>query len=146
MRNMKVALLSGSRKPGVLLFLTGLMTILTGVSVEAQNSKKKHDTISVSQRDGSTLKIVGFGTTHVSYTETVDGYTVVRNNKGVYEYAEQTSNGDLEAGGVQAHNPGERKEDEKRYLSRMDKHLRYQPPKLDELKEKHDRLYRIFED
>jgi len=45
------------------------------------------DPVTILQPDGSELTIVGHGNIDENYTETIDGYTVVKNNKGIYEYA-----------------------------------------------------------
>lgn len=127
-----------------------MIPLFIGIScgqADAQDDKipeKQYDTITVSQIDGTELKVVGFGKLHLAYTETIDGYTIVRNNQGIYEYAEQASDGGLEPSGVKARNPGEREEEELRFLRNMEKHLRYESPRLDELKEKQDRMFRIF--
>lgn len=95
------------------------------------------------QLDGTPLDITGLGNMHLSYTETTDGYTIIRNNKGIFEYAEQTFDGDLKPSGRVAHNPGYRTDKEKRYLKRVSKHLRYESPTLDKLMNKKKRLFPI---
>ena len=89
--------------------------------------------IEIKQDDGTTLHVIGQGNMVVSYTETTDGYTLVRNKDNVYEYAELNSRGDLVPSGTKATDPGTRDEREKKYLSKIDKHLKYKSPKLDEL-------------
>jgi len=88
--------------------------------------------IDVKQADGTTIKIKGKGSMFVSYTETIDGYTVVRNSNKVYEYARLVK-GDLLPSGVKASNPEDRDANELQYLKKATKNLRYQSPKLEEL-------------
>lgn len=90
--------------------------------------------ISVSQPDGSSLRIVGKGNRHVSYTETADGYTVLKNERHVYEYARPGKHGKLVASGVKASNPDERATNEKEFLQTISPHLRYLPPYVDTLR------------
>jgi M6 family metalloprotease-like protein len=61
----------------------------------------------------------------VHYTETVDGYTLIRTAGGGYEYAEMSRAGALSATGIPAHNPGERSGPEKSLVRRLEKHLRH---------------------
>jgi hypothetical protein len=82
---------------------------------------------------------------NLSYTETVDGYTIILNQEGLYEYAKQTRNGDLVPSGVRANNPDKRGKSETRFLSGKTKHLRYQNPKLNEILERKERLYKNYE-
>mgnify|MGYP006301729389 CR=1 FL=1 len=104
---------------------------------------KRHDTLEISQMNGPSLHIVGLGKLNLSYSETIDGYTLVRNKVGVYEYAERASGGDLKASGIVAHDPGEREQKELNFLKNTKKHLRYKPPKLNEVLEKQNQFYRL---
>ncbi len=128
---------------------TGLSILtLTGVAYaqdEGENhpNLKQFDTLTLNQQDGPEIKIIGLGKRHLSYSETIDGYTVVRNKKGVYEYAERAAKGDLEPSGQIAHDPEDRERDELLFLKEISKHLRYKQPKLDEILEKENRFYRI---
>lgn len=103
------------------------------------------DTISLRQIDGTVIDIIGIGNMNLSYTETTDGYTIVLNEQGLYEYAKQARDGDLVPSGVRAHNPDKREKSETRYLSGKPKHLRYQNPKLNEILERKERLYRNYQ-
>ncbi len=104
---------------------------------------RKFDTLTLSQQGGPSLQVIGYGRFQLSYSETVDGYTIVRNDDGIYEYAERASGGDLKASGTIAHNPGERKEDEQNFLEDLPKHLRYQPPKLKKILDEQNRFFRL---
>lgn len=58
------------------------------------------------------------------YTETLDGYTVLKNREGIYEYAIMGSKNRLVPGGVKANDAENRKRGERNYLRGTEKHLR----------------------
>lgn len=60
--------------------------------------------ITIQQTNGTTLSIIGKGNSINSYTETVEGYTIVKNENGLYEYAKQNENGFLVPSGILATN------------------------------------------
>ena len=106
----------------------------TGNSDNVSGVEASQDTIAIRQIDGSTIHVIGFGNIRVSYTETIDGYTLMLNPVGLYEYAVQTKDGNLTYGGVPAHDPKDRKGKEKRYLKKKaTMHLRYQNPALENI-------------
>jgi hypothetical protein len=102
------------------------------------------DTIRIGQMDGSVITLVGVGSPPVEYTETLDGYTIVLNNQGVYEYAKGTPSGDLVASGVKAKNPNKRDKSEIKYTEGIEKHLRYKSEKLNAILDKHKKLNRTL--
>lgn len=127
-----------------------LMALIAALPIQAQDKDnpkhpelRKFDTVTLAQQNGPDIQIIGYGRFHLSYSETVDGYTVMRNDESVYEYAERSSGGDLEPGGKIAHDPEDRDQSEKKYLSNIEKHLRYRPPKLEEILEKENRFFRL---
>jgi hypothetical protein len=93
------------------------------------------DTLPIWQMDGTMLHIIGWRQGFLAYTETIDGYTVVLDKVGIYEYAEQTSDGDLIPDGTLARDPKSRPKSDKRMLKKVPKHLRYTGQKLQKLKE-----------
>lgn len=63
--------------------------------------------VTINQPDGTDLTIVGHGNMDENYTETVDGFTVIKNKEGVYEYASLKNVGsasELIASGIKAYN------------------------------------------
>jgi hypothetical protein len=80
--------------------------------------------ISIAQPDGTSLLIIGKGDMNEPYTETIDGYTILRNEDLVYEYAIIGKDGRLKPGGIKAKNEENRSKKEKRYLLSLEKHLR----------------------
>ena len=76
----------------------------------------------VIQPDGSTLSIRLHGDEYLSYTTTEDGYSLVKNDKGVYVYA-QLRNGVLVPTSMKAHDAAARTSREVSFLSGVQKHL-----------------------
>ena len=52
--------------------------------------------VKVTQPDGTTITVTLQGDEKVKWAITTDGYTLMYNNRGVYEYAIQDSKGDLQ--------------------------------------------------
>jgi hypothetical protein len=102
-----------------------------GAGVQANS-----DTIPIQEMDGTILHIVGFGNIFMNYTETIDGYTVVLDDAGLYNYAKLTKTGDLVPNGIVAHDPLDRKKKEIKALRKIPKHLRYQGEVLEKLKKR----------
>ena len=107
--------------------------------VKLQDSEKvkqapvSMDTLVVTQADGTTLEVVGKGNRIIAYAETTDGYTVVRNNKNIYEYAVLGEHGELLPSGIKARSEGHRTKFEVKYLQDVKKHIRFEGEKLKEL-------------
>lgn len=94
------------------------------------------DTVLISQPDESKLHIIGFGNMFISYTETMDGYSLIMNKQGIYEYATRGDGGDLVGSGVDARDPKDRSKTDEAFLANIPKHLRYDGKKLRDLLEK----------
>ena len=60
--------------------------------------------IEVVQPDGSKLTVVTIGNEMLNYRETVEGYTMLSNHEGIYEYAVLDSKGNLQLSGIKAKN------------------------------------------
>jgi len=86
--------------------------------------------IIVTQPDSTEISIVGKGDMNNHWTETVDGYSISLNRRGIYEYAQKV-NGILQASGVKANDPNNRTVREINYLNRTSKHIK---PDLNPLK------------
>lgn len=98
------------------------------------------DTIPMGQMDGSRITLLGRGNFPLAYTETLDGYTVVINKEGIFEYAKLSKDGDLLPSGTKANDPKKRESKESKYVAKLTKHLRYQSPKLETILQKHNKL------
>lgn len=80
----------------------------------------------ISQPDGTELTIRMHGDEYLNWTTTSDGYTVVRDSKGYYVYAEE-NNGALIATDIIARDLESRSNTEKSYLNKVKKNLIPQP-------------------
>ena len=80
--------------------------------------------VKVKQPDGSMLLVHGQGNEQNHITITEDGFTVVRNESGAYEYARLGRKGILVPSGITARNPGGRTQSEQNYLSNLPRYLR----------------------
>ena len=87
--------------------------LFIAVSAMAIPAHREHSTIT--QPDGTKLTIRLIGDEFYNFNTTVDGYTVVKNAAGVYEYAVREDN-QLKASGVKARQVAERTVAEKAFL------------------------------
>jgi len=110
-----------------------LMTCLLWVN-QAQAVPAYPGLIQYKQANGKTLAIFLKGDEKVKWATTEDGYTIMLNSKGVYEYAVQDMKGDLQLSGVEVNNIKERTAAEKELLSKVSKGLYYSPSQLSMMK------------
>jgi|GEM_PF-526105 len=87
------------------------------------------EAVTLSQPNGTSITVVGKGNLNNHWTETVDGYSVVRNTAGDYEYASKL-NGILVPTGVLASNPLNRSTAELAYVSGLSIALKPNPNPL----------------
>lgn len=110
--------------------------LLTGAVITSHAQSRciaSPEAVEVKQPDGTTLTVTGKGNSRINYAETQDGYTVVKNNKGIYEYARPAADGGLLPSGIKAHNPANRSNSEKAYLGTQTLHLRYSTEKIQQI-------------
>jgi len=85
------------------------------------------DSVLVHQPDGTNLWVYDRGDEFYNWTESTDGYPIVRNNSGIFEYASIESK-QLQPSGVKVHNVQEKASDEdsfaKRQLAAVRKNLK----------------------
>jgi M6 family metalloprotease-like protein len=87
------------------------------------------------QPDGSTVTIFPKGDERVHWATSADGYTLLLNPSGFYEYAKKAVSGDVTLSGVRAHNPGKRTPEETVLLKSLTKDLRYSREQINTLKQ-----------
>ena len=80
--------------------------------------------VSIDQPDGTRIEVIGKGNMNSPYTETIDGYTILRNKDGIYEYAILGDDGKLKPSGLKANNMEIRSEEEIEFLRNINYHLR----------------------
>jgi M6 family metalloprotease-like protein len=81
--------------------------------------------VEITQPDGTTIMVQLKGDEKVKWGETLDGYTILINNQGIYEYAIATSKGDLDLSGVAVSNINSRTSEELELLKTTPKALYY---------------------
>ncbi len=92
------------------------------------------ESVDIIQPDGTKLTIIGKGNIIISYTETTDGYTILRTKDGFYKYAISAKDGNLVPANIIAHNINYRTFKERRFLQETDPHLRYTGLALENLR------------
>ncbi len=102
--------------------LVSLQTVFAVVSVPKP--------VNVGQSDGTTLTIKLSGDERLSWASTLDGYTLLRDNKQNYVYAVSDKQGGIIPSSVIAHNEGERTQEELRFLSSINKNLFFSEEQL----------------
>ncbi len=110
------------KKAGQLLFL---IFLLIAIQKTVFGVRAYPYPVNITQADGTVITIIHKGDEHNKSTQTVDGYSVLRNKNGIYEYARLDSNNDLVLSGVRARNPAERKSSETQFLNKTKKGLSY---------------------
>ena len=90
--------------------------------------------VEIQQPDGTKITIVLKGDEHSKSTQTVDGYSILRNGKGIFEYARLDSQNELVLSGIKTRNPSERQTSEKQFLSQTKKGLAYSKSQANILK------------
>jgi M6 family metalloprotease-like protein len=87
------------------------------------------------QPDGSTITIVLKGDERIHWATSADGYALLLNSAGFYEYAKKAVSGDLTLSGVRSHNPDKRTPEENVFLKKSMKDLRYSREQVNVLKQ-----------
>ncbi len=85
--------------------------------------------VDVTQPDGTVVTLCLRGDEYLSFSTTVDGYTVIKCADGFYRYAEKTSEGTLTATSFVAHNQDQRTAEELSFLATQKKMI---VPKMSE--------------
>lgn len=116
------------------LLLGIFLSICTGIRAQViSKCPASPDAVTVRQADGSAISLIGKGNILIHYTETIDGYNVIPNSQGIYEYAVKDQNGDFIPSGIKAHDPLERTAVEMAYLQGRDLQMRYSPEKIQDI-------------
>lgn len=120
-----------------LIFILGCLHQISFAQTPPNTSASPYAT-EIPQPDGSTIKILGKGNQQISYSETTDGFTILKNKSGIYEYAVKGRGGRLCPGGTKAKNLSERSQEEQKYLAGLPKNLRYSGRYLKKLEKKRE--------
>ncbi len=109
----------------LLIFLLIFGTIQSTISSPAYPKA-----IKFTQPDGTTITIMLKGDEHTKWAVTSDGYTLLSNSKGYFEYATNNRQGDLVPSGVVAKNIENRTVVDKLFLSKISKGISYSKEQL----------------
>jgi len=90
--------------------------------------------VEITQPDGTKITILLKGDEHLKWAQTVDGYSIMRNGSGVFEYARLSSAQDMVPSGIQARNEKERSNFEIQFLNTIPKGLTYSRSQVGALK------------
>lgn len=93
---------------------------------------------------GGSLYVRAAGKGLYGYAETIDGYTILLNANGVYEYAEAAQGGQLEPSGLVARDPEARDDKARQFLAKTSKHLRYTGEALEKRLQKKEWLFKTI--
>lgn len=99
------------------------------------------DLINFTQPDGTEIQIFLKGDEKVNWAETPDGYTIIFNKAGFYEYAKLNEANEMVPSGLTVQAAGYRSPDEQRWLAKIPKHLFYSASQLSVLRQVWD-VYR----
>jgi M6 family metalloprotease-like protein len=81
--------------------------------------------VAIVQPDGTQLTIILRGDEHVKWAQTLDGYSIMRNSKGVFEYAILDSKYNMKPSGIKARNQSDRGDSDNQLLSKTKKGITY---------------------
>lgn len=81
--------------------------------------------IEFTQPDGSKITIILKGDEKVRWAQTLDGYSIMFNKQGTYEYAVINNKGDMNPSGVKVHNAVDRSIEETSFLNTIVKNITY---------------------
>ncbi len=91
--------------------------------------------VKVTQPDGTVVTIRLKGDEHVRWAETADGYSLLRNNKGAWEYAQTDDKGDMVCSGIMARDMNQRSRADNSFLQKTHKKLRFSKSQVGILKQ-----------
>lgn len=102
------------------------------MAVQGNGARAASHPVTYTQPDGSQITLHLRGDKVIHWAETTDGYTVLCNVAGTYEYAKKDIAGDLILSGVAAHQPGQRDLNENALLATIPQKLFFSQSQLSE--------------
>ena len=97
--------------------------------------------IKITQNDGTVITVILQGDENLSWAKTLDGYTLLYNASGIYEYAILNASGDLILSGRKAYEIAERSPSENAFLASIKKGLFFNTTQISHVKQMTD-LYK----
>lgn len=89
----------------------------------------------IKQPDGSTLTIKVHGDEWYNWITTADGFRILKNKNGFFEYASQLKSGEIVLSGIKASNPGQRNNQENNFLHSIPKNIGISRQAFNEIRE-----------
>ncbi|MDA3866747.1 MAG: hypothetical protein PF489_08380 [Salinivirgaceae bacterium] len=80
--------------------------------------------------DGTTIELTIKGDEKIRWAETKDGYSLLLNKEGFYEYAKLNENGDMVRSGIRAYNSNERTQEQMSFVSKLNKKVHFSPSQV----------------
>jgi len=119
------------------LFIIIALVFISYFAVHAQVNKSQASKkpIEYKQPDGTNLTIVLKGDEKLHWAETIDGYTLLSNKDGGYEYAKLDKHKNLISSGKLAHESEKRTKKETRALKKIQKGLQFSEVQIKKSKE-----------
>ncbi len=109
-----------------LLFVVALMLLVSSIGVKKSYAVPAFpNPIEFRQSDGTIVKILMMGDEKVKWAKTEDGYTILYNKLGDFEYGIIDEKGDLVPSGLLVRNVSERNQSEKNFLNTISKEVFY---------------------
>ena len=121
------------KKSLIIIALMFVSVFITHAQVNKVPASKKP--IEYKQHDGTLLTIFLKGDEKLHWAETKDGYTLLSNKKGGYEYAKLDKNKNLINSGKLAHENDKRTKKEARFLKKIPKGLQFSENQIIKSKE-----------
>lgn len=90
--------------------------------------------VEITQPDGTKITIIQKGDELVKWAQTVDGYSIMRNSKGIYEYVKLDEKNDMVPSGIAARNVSERSATDIQFLMSSKKGITYSASQLGMMK------------
>ena len=90
--------------------------------------------VEITQPDGTKITIIQKGDEHVKWAQTVDGYSILRNSRGIYEYAMHDVKNDMVPSGIPVRNALDRSVTEIQFLMNTPKNLSYSDSQIGMMK------------
>jgi len=90
--------------------------------------------VEITQPDGTKITIIQKGDEFVKWAQTVDGYSIMRNSKGVYEYVMLDAKNDMVPSGILVRNESDRSAADIQFLMNTQKGITYSASQLGMMK------------
>nr|MDA3867383.1 M6 family metalloprotease domain-containing protein [Salinivirgaceae bacterium] len=104
--------------------LTGVLMALL-LSGELYGVQAYPEAVQYKLPDETTIEIFLKGDEKINWAETIDGYSVLLNGDGFYEYAILNDKGDMVRSGVRAYDKSERPDKQLGILQKIENHIRF---------------------